>query len=1066
MRQLLCILLVLSILVSFPLPSFASGTEEPQYGILNTEFSDALGRIEQLDVMVLNSHVYVDVETLSTRLGFKCIQDADVVSIYADNNFFYHAVPLIAVHFKINSTEVSYNPLFGAEYKYTSPAPCVANDKGVWVPLGYTITLLGASSTTLEDTLLVQMPRENVLSVAAMIAHNEQTISFDWANDFGYSETAIGVANGAARLVTLFKGLLEFDGAAWLSVIDWDAFDRKFGASFLTMFCTNSSDELQKSVEEVELLLEVFSDDGKLGEMLRNEQYIIDADVSEWGRECEKYLEMLEAGSGSPTKYNLLYRQYERAMDQQTLFATLGEDNLRYIQKELGKATNVLDFASKLGSAVCYLQEFQQKDEYMLSALKNYLSQRTVTDEISDATVGSMRHYLNLMNSNALSYSIYRFIEENWLKSIVDYGHIDTLLGAPANVMLLAWDIMSGTIPFYSKGLGAVENREISNYAQKLQNDALYNLNNLLSELKYGDTISAQDCVKLSEYCYVYLKASYIARSAAIKSLDSTSDEFQKQIKDIIDSNESINRIIAQNLVLLSGADANNSYPVLGFLPENSKEFIEDYSDTSVLSAINANVTLSGTNAYDDILSMYYTGISCNWSNCDGEGMENVGDPDNACYIFSRYEKNRSLNEVGYALFNINNDDQPELFISLPDIADSGSFYDMYTISDGEIIHVITAGERNRYNLAEDFSINNNGSSSAATGAYANYRLDNTNGKLNVNYFIDYDYNREPRYYYTTTGCLNGETYEITSAELEPISNEEASVILDRFPDNAPISLIPFSEYKNSHGQIAEGFSANEGTLVASGDCGDNLSWALTDDGTLTISGSGDMDNYAVGDDGPPWLEEDVEVTQIVLDGNITSIGENAFCQTFIKNITIPASVSAIQYGALNFIDTLEGIWVETGNTVYSNDDSGVLFDKDKTVLISAPTRLTGTYTVPMSVTWIYDNAFLGCAGIKTISWPDRISRIGQGAFSGCSGLEYICIPSNVTVIEPYTFYACSNMTGIRIPAGITSIGWEAFGECPLKDVFYGGTNQQWKQLMGNCSDDTISGANVYELSY
>lgn len=490
------------------------------------------------------------------------------------------------------------------------------------------------------------------------------------------------------------------------------------------------------------------------------------------------------------------------------------------------------------------------------------------------------------------------------------------------------------------------------------------------------------------------------------------------------------------------------------------------YRFSSSASDLNASDTLSEINAYDDILYMYYNGISCNWSNCDGEGINNVGDPDNACYIFSRYEKNRSLNEVGYALFDINNDKQPELFISLPDIADSGSFYDMYTISDGEIIHVITAGERNKYNLAEDFSINNNGSSSAATGAYANYRLDNANGKLNVNYFIDYDYNREPQYFYTTTGYLNDETYEITSADLEPISNEEASVMLDRFPNNAPISLIPFSEYKSSHSLIADSFSAIERAMVASGDCGEKLTWTLDSNGTLTISGSGDMFDYPVGDDNPPWLDSEIEVQRIVFEGNITSIGENAFCNTSIRYITIPSSVKAIEYGALDYIDTLEGIFVEAGNTIYSNDDSGVLFTKDKTSLIVAPTKLSGAYTVPVTVTRICDNAFSECAGITTISWPASVATIGSGAFYGCSGLTHISIPSSVTCIEHYTFNECSGLKSIWIPKSVTSVGFMAFGNCyRLEDVYYQGSDEQWEQIKNSCTDTWLLNANLHAES-
>lgn len=205
-------------------------------------------------------------------------------------------------------------------------------------------------------------------------------------------------------------------------------------------------------------------------------------------------------------------------------------------------------------------------------------------------------------------------------------------------------------------------------------------------------------------------------------------------------------------------------------------------------------------NAYRDILTMYYTSISCNWLNCDGDGWDELYDPDNVCYIISKYESQRSLEEVGYVLIDVNNDEQAELFISLFDVAESGSFYDMYTIVDSEIIHVVSAGERDRYNLAEDYSINNSGSGGTANSSDVNYRLGITDGTLKVNQAVIYDEWRDSEnpYFYATTEYYNKETYETNYDVLRPISNEEASALLDSFPENTALELTPFDEYDPS----------------------------------------------------------------------------------------------------------------------------------------------------------------------------------------------------------------------------------------------------------------------------
>lgn len=605
MRRIICVLLAVSVLLSFAVPSFAVESEEPQFGSINVEYSDSYGSIEQLAVMVQDGHVYANADVLSDRLGYRFEQNDNVVSIYAVSNISYQEAPLLAVHFRINSADVSYNPLFGAEYKYTAPAPCVENDNGIWVPLTYTLVLLGGNSTLLEDTLLIQMPRDNVLSVAAMIAKNDKLLSFDWVDDFGYSETTTNITNGAGRIVTLFSGLLEFDGTAWLSLVDWDAFDRKFGKSLVIMLCSRSQDELDEDIWQVEAMLDLLSDDGKLGGMLRNKQMRIDSDVTAWQTACENYLKLMEDGSGSPAKYNLLYRQCERAMDQQMQFAALGGEGMIQIQDALSSATNALDIASIIGEAVSYMTEFQQTDEYLFAVLEDYLNRRTETDYLPDATAQAMEHYLRVMDLGTLGYSAYSYIEENWLKCIVDESGLDALLGAPANALLFTWDIMSGTIPFYSDGLDAVENREISNYAQKMQNDVLENLNSLLSDFKYNTSeLNAADCVQLSEYCYVYLKASYIARATAIKSLENTSDEFQNKMKSRLDSETELNQKIAGYLSVLSSANADNECYILGFLAENNDEYLEDYSDDNLSDIIDVD-GIDGTALVSDAFSDY-----------------------------------------------------------------------------------------------------------------------------------------------------------------------------------------------------------------------------------------------------------------------------------------------------------------------------------------------------------------------------------------------------------------------------------------------------------------------------
>ena len=67
---------------------------------------------------------------------------------------------------------------------------------------------------------------------------------------------------------------------------------------------------------------------------------------------------------------------------------------------------------------------------------------------------------------------------------------------------------------------------------------------------------------------------------------------------------------------------------------------------------------------------------------------------------------------------------------------------------------------------------------------------------------------------------------------------------------------------------------------------------------------------------------------------------------------------------------------------------------------------------------------------------------------SGCTNLASVTIPASVTIIDNNVFYGCKSMTGVTIPAGVTDIWSCAFYACTnLSDVYYGGTEEQWKAI-------------------
>ena len=188
--------------------------------------------------------------------------------------------------------------------------------------------------------------------------------------------------------------------------------------------------------------------------------------------------------------------------------------------------------------------------------------------------------------------------------------------------------------------------------------------------------------------------------------------------------------------------------------------------------------------------------------------------------------------------------------------------------------------------------------------------------------------------------------------------------------------------------------------IVASGTCGaqgDNLAWALDSDGTLTISGTGEMHdyNYYHLDNRTPWFDYNEQIKTVIVKSGVTNIGTYAFfeCRA-LTQVDMADTVRSI--GNYAFFEC----WV-LSNVVLRN-----------------------------GITSIGDEAFGSCWALSDITLPASLISIGEGAFSGCNKLEQIIIPNSVTSIGELAFGGCDALNSVSIPASVTHIGDGAFGGC------------------------------------
>ena len=216
-------------------------------------------------------------------------------------------------------------------------------------------------------------------------------------------------------------------------------------------------------------------------------------------------------------------------------------------------------------------------------------------------------------------------------------------------------------------------------------------------------------------------------------------------------------------------------------------------------------------------------------------------------------------------------------------------------------------------------------------------------------------------------------------------------------------------------GELSGAYSVKEGTRIIC-DCAFSFCSSLSE---IVIPSS----VTSIGD----WAFSGCDsLSEIVIPSSVTSIGDRAFCGcSSLKYISIPKSVIGLNGNPFaEWYGKLECLFP---NFVYEDD---ILFNKDKSRIISFRNQNIESYVIPSSVTSIGDSAFYGCDSLSKIVIPSSVTSIGDWAFSGCDSLSEIVIPSSVTTIGHHAFYGCRSLSEIVIPFCVTSIGDSAFYNC------------------------------------
>ena len=256
------------------------------------------------------------------------------------------------------------------------------------------------------------------------------------------------------------------------------------------------------------------------------------------------------------------------------------------------------------------------------------------------------------------------------------------------------------------------------------------------------------------------------------------------------------------------------------------------------------------------------------------------------------------------------------------------------------------------------------------------------------------------------------------------------------------------------------------------------ITWTFSDDGTMIVSGTGDMD------DNPFDIYERAKIKKVVIENGITSIKscafmychnlisvsipnsvttikEAAFCYCYnLNSVTIPKNVISIEGYAFYNCSNLISVIVEEGNTMYDsrNECNAIIETKSNTLIVGCRNTI-----IPNTVKSIGYGAFFGCSGLTSITIPESVTDLGGWAFSDCQdlisiivekgnktfdsrnncnaiietksntlvqGCKCTIIPNTVTSIGGSAFQYCYNLTSITIPNSVKKIESNAFNSC------------------------------------
>lgn len=236
---------------------------------------------------------------------------------------------------------------------------------------------------------------------------------------------------------------------------------------------------------------------------------------------------------------------------------------------------------------------------------------------------------------------------------------------------------------------------------------------------------------------------------------------------------------------------------------------------------------------------------------------------------------------------------------------------------------------------------------------------------------------------------------------------------------------------------------ARAAETVATGTCGENITWTLTDDGTLTVSGEGEAAEYTYS---YPWQDYAEQITRVVFESGVTNVPNRAFGFYYpnLESVEIDLHLKVIGDSAFAECTSLSDVkfpyYVEVigagafSNTAITSLNIGTIMMQSIGSGAFSNTPLETVY-LAHGLKELGDEVFSGCTNLKSAVLPSSLESVGMHLFLDCTSLEKVNISGALTYIADTMFKGCTSLKGFELHERVESIGMESFAYSGLTSI-------------------------------